>query len=707
MFQFLAASLAVCSIACLSAAQIPKSAESYKSWNVVAGGPEGMRYSRLNQINRENVSKLQLAWKFESGDAFEGSEMQCNPIIVNGVMYVTTPKLRVVALDAATGQQKWAWNPFEGERIRTKIRNRGLVYWSGGRDARIFVAARQYLYAIDARTGLPATGFGENGRIDLRRGLGREPETLSVISTTPGVVYKDLLIVGTLVNEDLPSAPGDIRAYDVRTGAVKWSFHTIPRPGEYGYETWPKEAWKYSGGANSWAGLTLDPARGIVFAPTGSASFDFYGANRHGDNLFANCLLALDAATGKRKWHFQFVHHDVWDRDLPAPPTLVRVNRDGRMVDAVAQITKSGFVFVFDRETGKSLFPIEEREVASSDVDGELLARRQPLPLAPAPFARQQVTEELLTSRTPEARAAALERFKKVRSGGQFTPPSLDGTFVFPGFDGGGEWGGAAFDPETQRLYVNANEMAWILRLVPRTRRPASARALYLRDCSGCHRADLKGAPPQFPALDHISAKLSAEQVTAVIRKGAGRMPAFPQWSDEAVAKVSTYLTKGEDQRINDVGSAIAEMTKYGMDGYNKFLDPDGYPAIAPPWGTLNAIDLSSGEYAWKIPFGEYPELAAKGLRTTGSENYGGPAVTAGGLLFIGATNFDRKFRAFDKDTGKLLWQTELEASGNATPAVYEVNGRQYVVIGGGGGKSKISGGAYYAFALPAAGASN
>jgi quinoprotein glucose dehydrogenase len=338
-------------------------------------------------------------------------------------------------------------------------------------------------------------------------------------------------------------------------------------------------------------------------------------------------------------------------------------------------------------------------------VDGELLARRQPLPLAPAPFARQEVTEDLLTRRTPEAHADVLARFRKIRSGPQFAPPSLEGTIVFPGCDGGGEWGGAAFDPATKLLYVNSNEMAWVLRLVPRTRRPAGARALYLRDCSSCHRADLKGTPPQFPGLTSIADKLSAEQIKTVIRKGAGRMPGFPNWSDEAVAKVASFLISGKDERIADAGNAVAEMTKYGIDGYNKFLDHEKYPAVVPPWGTLNAINLETGDYAWKIPFGEFPELAAQGMRNTGSENYGGPVVTAGGLLFIGATNHDNKFRAYDKDTGKLLWETELSAAGNATPAVYEVGGRQFVVIAAGGGKStRPSGGSYYAFALPEAG---
>ena len=304
--------------------------------------------------------------------------------------------------------------------------------------------------------------------MDLREGLGRDPKLQSISATTPGVVYKDLLILGSIVSEDLPASPGDIRAFDVRTGRIRWTFHTIPRPGEYGYETWPKDAWTYIGGVNDWAGMSLDEKRGWVFAATGSASFDFYGANRLGDDLFANCVIALKADSGERVWHFQGVRHDLWDRDFPAAPTLVTVKRDGQPIDAVAQITKSGFVFVFDRETGRPLFPIEYRPVPASDVDGEVTAATQPLPLRPAPFARQMLTPDIVTTRTPEAHQAVLEQLQTLRSGGQFTPPSLQGTVVFPGFDGGGEWGGPAFDPETGVLYVNSNEMAWILRLVPR-----------------------------------------------------------------------------------------------------------------------------------------------------------------------------------------------------------------------------------------------
>jgi quinoprotein glucose dehydrogenase len=679
-----------------------------KEWPVAGGDHGQTRYSPLRQVNRDNVSQLRLAWQFDSGDEYQNSEMQCNPIVVNGVLYATTPRLRVIALNAATGKLIWDFDARRGEDVKGKQRNRGLVYWTDGTSGRLFVGIDVYLYALDAHTGKPVASFGKQGRIDLREGLGRPPERLRIQATSPGVIYKDLLIQGTLVPESLPSAPGHIRAFDVRTGKTRWIFHTIPQPGEYGYDTWPKEAHKYAGGANSWPGLTLDPDHGTVFVPTGSASYDFYGANRTGDNLFANCLLALDAATGKRKWHFQFVRHDVWDRDLPSAPTLVRVRREGKLVDAVAQITKSGHVWVFDRDTGKSLFPVREVEVPPSDVGNEKLATRQVLPLAPAPFARQEITEDMLTSRTPLARKAVLDRFRSVRNGPQFTPPSREGTIIFPGFDGGGEWGGASWDPETGLFYVNSNEMAWILRMVPRqaARGRETGQSLYARNCAGCHRADLKGTPPEFPALTDLAGR-PQEQIKAVIQKGAGRMPGFGHLGDAAIDAVLAYILTGESHPVSGPEHREAKATgipglEWGTDGYNKFLDPDGYPAVAPPWGTLNAIDLNSGEYRWRIPFGEFPELVAKGLGNTGSENYGGGVVTAGGLLFIAATNHDRKLRAFDKLTGELLWQTELPASGNATPAIYEVNGRQFIAIGAGGGKSGAkSGGSYVAFALP------
>lgn len=682
-----------------------QSGQQYREWRMFGGGPENIHYSTLDQITRDNAHQLEVAWRFDSGDEFPGSEMQCNPIIVDGVMYATTPKLRVVALNAENGKLIWSFDPNEGRKPMGKMRNRGVMYWEDGAEKRIFFGFRHWLIALDAKTGQPVKSFGEDGRIDLREGLGRDPQGFMISNTTPGAFYKDMLIIGALTSEGLPAAPGDIRAFDVRTGKQRWAFHTIPHPGEFGYETWPKDAWQYIGGANNWAGIVVDQRRGLVFAPTGSAAFDFYGANRHGDNLFANTLLCLDANTGKRVWHFQAIKHDVWDRDFPSAPALVTVKRDGRTIDAVAQITKSGHVFVFERATGKSLFPIEYRKVPTDGVDGEKLAETQPLPALPPPFARQILTAEMLTTRTPEASKAALELFRKIRSNGQFEPPSFEGTVIFPGFDGGGEWGGAAFDPETGLLYVNSNEMAWILRLIEKPApKPSelSGKSLYESNCASCHGGDLRGSPPEFPALVSLGKKYTDSEVRTVIRQGIGRMPAFARIGGDAIRAIATYILTGEDTKASSAESKPSPMDlKYTMDGYNKFLDPEGYPAIAPPWGTLNAIDLNTGKIVWKIPFGEYPELAAKGMRDTGSENYGGPIVTKNGLLFIGATNYDKKFRVFDKLTGKLLWETTLPAAGNATPAMYEVNGRQFVVIAAGGGKSKgAPGGSYVAFAL-------
>ena len=676
----------------------------YRGWEAYGGGPESLRYSTLDQINRDNVGQLEVAWTYDTGDVFDKSEIQCNPIVVEGVLYATSPKLRVFALNAATGEPIWSFDPFEGGAPRQR-RNRGVVYWAEGDDRRILFTARHFLYALKAADGKPIPSFGENGRVDLREGFERDRNRISISAATPGIIYEDLLILGSLLSESLPAPPGDIRAYDVRDGALRWSFHTIPHPGEFGYETWPADAWKYIGGANSWAGMSIDVERGIVFCPTGSAAFDFYGANRIGDNLFANTLLALDAASGKRLWHFQNVRHDVWDRDFPAPPNLVRVKRDGRFVDAVAQITKSGHVWVFDRETGETLFPIEYRDVPASEVEGEVLARQQPLPLRPPPFARQIFTEDMVTRRTPEAYEAVMQTFRTIHSGDQFTPPSLAGTVIFPGYDGGGEWGGAAFDPETGLLYVNANEMPWILRLVekPPMSERASGRSLYLRNCANCHKDDFSGSPPEFPSLIDSGDKLSRQEFLRFTSLGAGRMPAFRHLGVDALGAVTDYVLYGDDSEANQATGPSPIDLRYRSDGYNKFLDPDGYPAVEPPWGTLNAINLDTGDIAWKIPFGEFPELVEKGIRNTGSENYGGPIVTAGGLVFIGATNHDAKFHVFDKLTGELLWETRLPAGGNATPAMYEVDGRQFVVIGAGGGKSgQSSGGSYVAFALPA-----
>jgi quinoprotein glucose dehydrogenase len=591
----------------LGLSQGPNPVTEHNTWAAYGGSPDQIRYSSLRQINRENVSKLEVAWSY---DTAETGGLQTQPVIVDGVLYAYTPTHKTFALRAATGEHLWTFDP----AITGRGPNRGVMYWANGNDKRVFAAVDQYVYALDAQTGKPVPTFGENGRVDLRRDLDRDPAGQSVRLTTPGVVYKDTFIIGGRVAETLPSSPGYIRAYDVRTGRLRWTFRTIPHPGETAYETWSKDSWTINGGANNWAGMALDERRGIVYVATGSAAADFYGANRIGDNLFANSLIALNADTGQRLWHFQIVRHDIWDRDLPSPPSLVTLRQNGQTIDAVAQTTKHGFVFVFDRTSGKPVFPVEYREFPSSDVPGESAAGTQPIPTKPKPFARQLLTEETLTTRTSDAHKWAVEQFRKFRSAGQFLPLSVGkDTVVFPGFDGGAEWGGSAFDPETGILYVNANDLAWTGGLAP-----------------------------------------------------------------------------------NDAGG-------YRFTGYKKFLDPDGYPAVAPPWGTLSAINLNTGEYAWQIPLGEYPELVEKGIENTGSENYGGPIVTAGGLVFIAATNFDNKFRAFDKDSGRLLWQTTLPFPGNATPAIFEAEGRQFVVIAAGGGqvRGKPSGGVYVAFALP------
>ena len=672
-------------------------APEQQDWPAYGGAPENDHYSSLSEIRRDNVRNLSLAWSFDTAE--EGG-LQTSPLVVAGVLYGITPKQKIFALDAGTGRLLWKFD----SGLKGRQPNRGLAYWSDGKGGRILVGIMNFVYALDAASGKAIPGFGTEGRIDLREQLGREPASAqSVDLTSPGIVYKDLLIVGGRNPETLPAPPGDIRAYDVRTGKLRWSFHTIPHPGEFGYETWPKDAWLTSGAANNWAGMSLDPKRGILYVPTGSAAFDFYGGDRIGDDLFANCLLALDAETGKRIWHFQAVHHDLWDRDLPSPPALLTVKRGGKRIDAVAQTTKQGFVYLFDRTNGNPLFPIADREYPRSNLPGERTSPAQPLPTRPAPFARQNLSEELLTLRTAEAHRWAVEQFRTFRNDGQFVPFSLGkDTVVFPGFDGGAEWGGPAVDRETGIIYINSNDVAWTGALAENTG-ANSPRSIYLSQCGICHGENLTGSPPAIPSLVGEAERMSPAEIAATIKNGKGRMPGFPNLTGDQMFALVGYLMSGENKELR--GAEPLQAMKYRLTGYRKFLDPDGYPAVAPPWGTLNAIDLNTGEYVWKIPLGEYPELAAKGMKNTGTENYGGPLVTAGGLLFIGATNFDKKFRAFDKSTGELLWETTLPFAGNATPATYLLNGRQFVVIAAGGGKDprSASGGVYVAFSLPEA----
>ena len=671
-------------------------------WPVYGGQDAGDHYSPLAQINRKNVSALRVAWTF---DTQERGGLQTSPIIVGNVLYAYTPSQKVIALDAASGRLLWKFDSGIGSTQPA----RGVTYWTDGKESRLFAGVMNFLYALDPATGKPIPEFGENGRIDLRKDLGRDDGSQSIALTSPGIVYKDLIIVGGREPEEHPAPPGDIRAFDVHTGALRWSFHTIPHPGEFGYDTWPKDAWKDAGSANNWSGMALDAGRGVVYVPTGSAVFDFYGGDRVGNDLFANTLLALNAETGQRIWHFQGVHHDLWDRDFPSPPALATIQHDGKRVDALAQTTKQGFLYLFDRTTGQPLFPVKESSYPSSHVPGEVTSPTQPLPTVPPPYSRQLLTEDMLTQRTPEAHAWAVKQFKTFHSQGQFVPFSLDKlTVVFPGFDGGAEWGGPAVDPATGVIYINANEMAWLGGLTVPPPPNSLGESIYQNQCSMCHGTDRTGSPPSFPSLVGIGDRLADPEIAETIHQGRGRMPAFSNMNDQQTKALLRYLTgKAKDESASKTEMAAAGAPEndmpYKFTGYKKFLDPDGYPAIEPPWGTLNAIDMNTGRYLWKIPFGEYPELAAKGMRNTGSENYGGPIVTGGAVVFIGATAYDRKFHAFDSRTGRLLWQYELPFAGMATPATYMVKGKQYVVIAAGGGKNtpQHTGGLYVAFALP------
>ncbi len=695
-----------------SACSSPHSTADH-AWTAHGGDRGHGQYSPAAQITPDNVGRLQVAWTYRTGDARADnrSQIQCNPIVIDGVLYGTSAQLKVFALDAATGAERWVFDPYEGEPPQENVHvNRGVTYWTDGTNARIFSSAGQWLYALDASTGQRLASFGTDGRVDLKQGLGRDVTERRVVSTTPGTIYQDLLIVTTSLGEGpAPVAPGHVRAYDVRTGEQRWIFHTIPQPGEPGHETWPPDAWQRAGGANTWAGVSVDDERGLVFVPTGSAAFDFWGGNRLGANLYANSLVALRAGTGEYVWHFQFVHHDVWDRDLPAAPVLGRITVDGRPVDIVSQATKMGTVFVFERETGRPIFPIEEREVPRSTLKGEETWPTQPFPTRPAPFTRQVFTPDMVTDVSPEAHAEISQRIAGARMGHQWQPPSVEGTVIFPGFDGGAEWGGSSFDPSTGWLYINGNEMPWLTHMVEidwsaETTAAARGRRTYQLNCATCHGIDRRGdAQRIFPSLVGVADRHTRDDVAGFIAHGKGTMPANPALSEQERQDLVAFLfgdAPAPAAAVSDAERSPVD-TPYAFGGYTRLLDKDGYPGVTPPWGTLNAIDLAKGEIVWQVPLGEFEALTASGIPQTGTENYGGPVATDGGLVFIGASQ-DEKFRAFDKRTGDVLWETTLPAGGYATPAVYTVNGRQFVVIAAGGGKMGTkSGDTYVAFALP------
>ncbi|GAB3938859.1 outer membrane protein assembly factor BamB family protein [Larkinella terrae] len=684
-----------------------------RSWSVYKADAESTSYSALDQISTGNVSQLKPAWTFQYNDAqpdARAGSSECNPIIIDGVLYATSARHRVYAVDASTGEQKWSFDPFDGGTGGGV--SRGVTYWEDGADKRILVTGEDILFALDANTGKPIPGFGKNGRVSMNVGLRDAPETISVIPTSPGIVYRDLLIMGAEVSELYGAQPGYIRAYNIRNGKLEWTFHTIPLPGEPGYETWPKDAYKYAGGVNDWAGMSVDTKRGMVFLALGSPSYDFYGADRKGSNLYGNCVVALDAKTGQYRWHFQTVHHDLWDYDLPAPPNLVTVDRDGKKTDAVAQVTKHGFVFVFNRETGESLFPIEERSVPVSHIPGEAAWATQPFPLKPKPFARQFMTEADLTNYSTAGHDSIVKKFRSMRYEGLFTPPDLKGTLMLPGTRGGAEWGGAAYDPNTSILYVKSNdspEIQSMQKVDPEKEAKdrtvfAQGRTLYTTYCASCHGKDKNGDEPNYPSLIGLRNRMSREAALAKIKQGGGKMPAFASVVKGKEEGIIAFLFDREKDS-NKVTKLETGQTKKGADkylnltAYGHFRDSQGHPAIKPPWGTLNAINLNTGDYAWQIPLGNDPELQEKGAPETGLEGSGGPIVTAGGLVFISGTK-DRKLKAFDKSTGKLLWETTLPGIANATACTYWSGNKQYVAVSVGGTKEKPAG-SLMAFALP------
>ncbi len=568
------------------------------------GGDEGAgRFSPADQINKSNVKKLKVAWIHRSGDASPrpATVSECTPIVVDGVMYITTPMVKIRALDAATGQSKWTFDPLQGRSGRSSPGvNRGVTYWQQGKDKRIFATMRDLLFSIDAVTGEPDQKFGNKGVIDLKENLDHDMKGLSFRHTSPPVVFEDLVITGGGGGEGpYPEAPGHIRGYDARTGQRRWIFHTVPRPGEFGNDTWEGDSWKHAGGTNCWAGMGLDSRRGLVFAGIGSPAFDFYGGNRKGANLFGNCVLALRCRTGERAWHFQTVHHDVWDYDLPAQPVLLTIRNAGRSCDVVVQVTKQGFLFFLDRETGKPVFPVEERPIPTSDVPGEELSKTQPFPLKPPPVSRQGFFEKDITDISLESHAHVRKIWEGARTGALFTPIRKSGTLIHPGFRGGPLWGGLAYDPKRNRIFVGSDE--WTNRIILRDAQPG-------------------------------------------------------------------------------------EPFRYGLVDRAHVTDHEGYPAVKPPWGWMTAIDCDKGEFVWRVVNGEFPELKARGIPKTGTPSHGGAIATAGGLVFKAGT-FDKMIRAFDSDTGDVLWEHKLNQAGFATPCTYEAGGKQYVVIAAAGGK--------------------
>jgi quinoprotein glucose dehydrogenase len=605
--------------------------------------------------------------------------------------------------EAVTGREIWV---HDNDKPRS-ITHRGINYWESKdrSERRLFYSTNNFLHALDARTGKLIASFGNGGSVDLREGLGRDPKTIRAIQpSTPGRVFENLLILGSATGEEYGSPPGDLRAFDVRTGRLVWTFHTIPHPGEFGYDTWPKDAWKYIGGVNTWGEITIDDKRGIAYFPIGSPTYDFYGADRKGANLFSDCLLALDARTGKYLWHYQAVHHDLWDYDLTAAPKLLTVRHNGKMVDIVAEAGKNGFLYVFDRVTGKPLWRIEERPVPKSDMPGEEAWPTQPFPTAPPPFARQRFTADDIDPyiADPAERTKLREEISNAHNEGLFTPPGMRNTVEMPGNNGGGNWGATAVNPLKGTLYIESKGAPSMLKLEPKPPRrqmtgsaATQGRIIYLQNCQTCHGPELKGQPPAVPSLVDAVTRLGADRIKTAVTTGAPPMPAFPDLSSEEVNQLLAFLKEPGAAKVPPdilaylsappprLPSAPANGTPpiRFWTGYGYMNSSEGYPAIKPPWSSLTAYDLNTGMIKWQVPLGEVAATVDKGIKDTGSFwPRGGPVLTATGLIFVG-TKSDNKIRAFDEDSGKVLWECEIPAGPEGVPAVYEVAGREYIAI--------------------------
>lgn len=677
---------------------------SEADWAYPGGTAGQAKYSSLDQIDTSNVADLEVAWVFNSG--VQSGNVQMNPLIVDGTVYITTPLQEVIAVDGVTGEQIWRFNPArEGEQFGGI--NRGISFWrKKGEQDRIFFTSGGYLNAIFAHDGSPVPEFGNNGRISLNENLMKPADQMGITAPANPVVYGDLVIVGAMTW----ASPANVSAFNVFTGEREWIFHTIPQPGEYGYETWGvTDFWKTGGGVNVWGGISVDLENGMVFFATGQPKDDFYRPENEGKQLFGNCIVALDANSGERLWHYQAIYNDLWDLDLPCAPILTTLRQNGKSVPGVVQLTKTGNVLMFNRITGEVLSEVEERPVPASTLPGQYAHPTQPYVKWPEPFSKQVVTADDLTDISEEAHAYALEEFNKAEAG-WFIPPSTKG-IIFYGIHGGAEWGGGSYDPVNHMMYVNSNELAWNITMrninstTPETEAKdeqnehAGHRLFLANGCASCHGADRKGLNGT-PVLKDLSDKYSQQAIVDVIKKGKGAMPPFAHLPEDDVQLIAAYLLDIEAGGNETENASVKPY--YTSLGYNKFLDQQGYPATKPPWGTLNAIDLISGEIKWKVPLGEYPELTEKGIPLTGTENFGGSITTAGGLVFVGATR-DERFRAFDQRTGKVLWETQLPFAGVAVPSTYSANGKQYVIIPatGGGKLGARAGDAYVAFALP------